>query len=57
MSLMDYFAIHVVPKLYRGKGAFHPSETGRLTENVSCVREYDRNRFRVQKSSCSFAGV
>ena len=49
MSLMDYFAIHVVPKLYRGKGAFHPSETGQLTETVSCVREYDVNIFFIRK--------
>ena len=55
MSLMDYFAIHVVPKLYRGKGAFHPSETGQLTETVSCVREYDVNIFFIRKGNTLIA--
>ncbi len=27
MSLIDYFAVHTVPKMYRGKGALYPSET------------------------------
>ncbi len=49
MSLIDYFAMHVVPRMYRGKGALHPSATGKLTENVSCVREYDVNIFFLRK--------
>ena len=32
MSLIDYFAIHIVPRMYRGKGALHPAPTGKLTE-------------------------
>ncbi|MBQ9048636.1 MAG: MBL fold metallo-hydrolase [Solobacterium sp.] len=55
MSLIDYFAIHVVPKMYRGKGALHPSETGRLTEAVSCVREYDVNIFFIRKGETLIA--
>ena len=49
MSLIDYFAIHIVPRMYRGKGALHPAETGRLTDQVSCVREYDVDIFFIQK--------
>ncbi len=25
MSLIDYFAIHIVPRMYRGQGALHPA--------------------------------
>lgn len=49
MSLIDYFAVHIVPRMYRGKGALHPAETGRLTDQVSCVREYDVDIFFIQK--------
>ncbi len=30
MSLIDYFAIHIVPRMYRGKGALHPADVGAL---------------------------
>ena len=55
MSLIDYFATRIVPKMYRGKGALHPAETGFLTENVSCVREYDVNIFFVRKGDAVIA--
>ncbi len=55
MSLIDYFATRIVPKMYRGKGALHPSETGKLTDAVSCVREYDVNIFFVRKGSTLIA--
>ena len=49
MSLIDYFAVHIVPRMYRGKGALHPAPTGKLTDVVSCVREYDVNIFFLSK--------
>lgn len=55
MSIMDYFAVHIVPKMYRGKGALHPSQTGKLTELVSCVREYDVNIFFIRKGDTLIA--
>ena len=55
MSLIDYFAIHVVPRMYRGKGALHPAETGRLTDRVSCVREYDVDIFFIRKGKTLIA--
>ena len=54
-SLIDTFAIHVVPRMYRGKGALHPAETGRLTDRVSCVREYDVNIFFIRKGETLIA--
>ncbi len=48
MSLIDYFAMNIVPRMYRGKGALHPAETGVLTEEVSCIREYDVNIFIIR---------
>jgi hypothetical protein len=35
--------------MYRGKGALHPAPTGKLTDVVSCVREYDVNIFFLSK--------
>lgn len=55
MSLIDYFAIHIVPRMYRGKGALHPAETGKLTDKVSCVREYDVNIFFIRKGDTLIA--
>ncbi len=55
MSLIDYFAIHIVPRMYRGKGALHPAETGRLTDQVSCVREYDVDVFFIRKGETLIA--
>ena len=55
MSLMDTFAIRIVPRLYRGKGALHPAQTGRLTDRVSCVREYDVNIFFIRKGKTLIA--
>ena len=55
MSLIDYFAVHIVPRMYRGKGALHPAETGRLTDQVSCVREYDVNIFFIRKGDTLIA--
>lgn len=55
MSLIDYFAIHIVPRMYRGKGALHPAETGKLTDRVSCVREYDVNIFFIRKGGALIA--
>ncbi len=55
MSLIDYFAIHIVPRMYRGKGALHPAETGRLTDQVSCVREYDVDIFFIRKNETLIA--
>ena len=55
MSVIDYFAMHIVPKMYRGKGALHPAGTGKLTENVCCVREYDVNIFFIQKEDTLIA--
>lgn len=55
MSLIDYFAIHIVPRMYRGKGALHPAITGKLTETVSCVREYDVNIFFLCKGETLIA--
>ena len=51
MKIMDYFAIHIVPRLFRGKGLVHPAETGKLTDMVSCVREYDVNIFFIHKGN------
>ena len=48
MSIIDYFAMNVVPKMYRGKGALHPAATGELGFGVRCVREYDVNIFFIQ---------
>ena len=45
MSVIDFFAMNIVPRMYRGKGALHPAETGQLTDEVSCVREYDVDIF------------
>lgn len=55
MSLIDFFAMKVVPKMYRGKGALHPCETGKLTENVSCIRQYDVNVFFITKGQTTIA--
>ena len=55
MSLIDYFAIRIVPRMYRGKGVLHPAETGRLTDRVSCVREYDVNIFFIRKGKTLIA--
>ena len=55
MSLIDTFAIHVVPRMYRGKGTLHPSETGRLMDRVSCVREYDINIFFIRRGETLIA--
>ena len=55
MSLIDYFAIHIVPRMYRGKEALHPAETGRLTDRVSCVREYDVDIFFIRKKNTLIA--
>ena len=41
--------------MYRGKGALHPAETGRLTDQVSCVREYDVDIFFIQKGDTLIA--
>lgn len=55
MSMIDYFAMNIVPRMYRGKGALHPAETGRLTDKVSCVREYDVNIFFIRKNNTLIA--
>ena len=55
MSLIDYFAIHIVPRMYRGKGALHPAPTGKLTETVRCVREYDVNIFFLRRGETLIA--
>lgn len=55
MSLIDYFAMNIVPKMYRGKGALHPAPTGKLTDMVSCVREYDVNIFFIRKNGILIA--
>lgn len=55
MSLIDYFAMNIVPKMYRGKGALHPAPTGKLTDMVSCIREYDVNIFFIQKNTTRIA--
>ena len=49
MSIIDYFAMNVVPKMYRGKGALHPAATGELGFGVSCIREYDVNIFFIRE--------
>ena len=55
MSLIDYFAMNIVPMMYRGKGALHPCETGQLTDMVSCIREYDVNIFFIKKNDTLIA--
>jgi glyoxylase-like metal-dependent hydrolase (beta-lactamase superfamily II) len=55
MSLIDYFAMNIVPRMYRGKGALHPAETGVLTDEVSCIREYDVNIFIIRKGETLIA--
>ncbi len=55
MSLIDYFAMNIVPMMYRGKGALHPAATGQLTDTVSCIREYDVNVFFIQKKDALIA--
>ncbi len=55
MSPIDYFATNIVPKMYRGKGALHPCETGVLTSQVSCVREFDVNIYFVRKGEMLIA--
>lgn len=55
MNLIDYFATHIVPRMYRGKGALHPAETGKLTETVSCVREYDVDIFFIRSGKTLIA--
>ena len=55
LSQIDYFAIHIVPRMYRGKGALHPAPTGKLTDVVSCVREYDVNVFFLSKGETLIA--
>ena len=45
MNIIDYFAMYIVPKMFRGKGALHPCATGELGFGVSCIREYDVNIF------------
>ncbi|MGP1419548.1 MAG: MBL fold metallo-hydrolase, partial [Sphaerochaetaceae bacterium] len=39
---------HIVPRMYRGKGALHPTATGELGFGVSCIREYDVNIFFIR---------
>ena len=41
--------------MYRGKGALHPAPTGKLTDVVSCVREYDVNIFFLSKDETLIA--
>ena len=41
--------------MHRGKGALHPAETGRLTDKVSCVREYDVSIFFISKNKTLIA--
>ena len=48
MSIIDYFAMKIVPKMYRGKGALHPAVTGELGFGVRCIREYDVNVFFIR---------
>lgn len=48
ISIIDYFAMNVVPKMFRGKGALHPAPTGELAFCVSCIREYDVNVFFIR---------
>ena len=55
MTVIDYFATHIVPRMYRGKGALHPAQTGVLTEKVSCVREYDVNIFFIRSGETLIA--
>ena len=55
MSQIDTFAIHIVPHMYRGKGALHPAPTGKLTDMVSCIREYDVNIFFLRKGETLIA--
>lgn len=55
MNIIDYFAEHIVPRMYRGKGALHPCETGILTDRVRCVREYDVNIFFYHKNGTTIA--
>ncbi len=55
MSIIDYFALHIVPRLYRGKGALHPADTGILADTVSCVREYDVNIFFIRRGDTLIA--
>lgn len=55
MSIIDYFAMNIVPKMYRGKGALNPSNTGKLTDKVSCIKEYDVNIFFIKKGNTTIA--
>lgn len=40
----------IMSKIFRGKGIFKPLSTGRIDENVSCIREYVANIFFYTKN-------
>ena len=48
MSIIDYFAMKIVPKMYHGKDTLHPAATGELGFGVRCIREYDVNVFFIR---------
>ena len=49
------FQEKIMSRMYRGKGALHPAETGRLTDDVWCVREYDVDIFFIRKGDTVIA--
>ena len=44
------FQEKVMPVIYRGKEIFKPLNTGRIDENVSCIREYIANIYFYSKN-------
>jgi hydroxyacylglutathione hydrolase len=55
MNIIDFFSMHVGPLMFRGKGFFHPCESGQLSSRVSCIREYDVNIFFYTKNGITIA--
>ena len=55
MTIIELFGRVVKPKLIKGKGMFSPIETGRVNENILCIRDKDVNMFFYIKEECIFA--
>lgn len=55
MNPIDYFSIHIVPRMFRGKGMVNPIKTGIVTERVRCIKQYDVNIFFYTRNGTTIA--
>ena len=45
MKIIEFFGLHIKPKITKGKHMLKPMETGQLSENLWCIRDKDVNCF------------